>query len=290
MSNINDLKKEFLKSQIEEAKKRELRINDGNKENKIDIELAIKKAYTDSQPRTIKDHGKIKNKKDIFDKLYIIMSKEKIFDSKNEFENQEEFNEMHHRICKEFLDEYNNILTSHGCDEQQYGKAQKIVNMTFKYLSCYKDADNYSNIFRYCHMALDSYTLGWFSNKVLDNSYKDNNELKKKINAWTKLEYDELSEGTYGWIQEKIRGFANTDEWEYRYDNGKKMTVFDAEFVIWEQEGLKRRKNELLKSIKNLSTMDMMHEFISYFGKTEISYEDIEMAIKNLEELKNNIK
>lgn len=63
MSNFNDLKKEFLKSQIEEAKKRELRINDGNKENKIDIELAIKKAYMDSQPRTIKDHGKMISKK-----------------------------------------------------------------------------------------------------------------------------------------------------------------------------------------------------------------------------------
>lgn len=115
---------------------------------------------------------------------------------------------------------------------------------------------------------------------------------KNQIPKWSNLDYCDSSEKKlhgYDWIQKKIRDFAN-DKWEYRYDNGEEMTVFDAEFVIWEQEGLKRRKNELLKSIKNLSTMDMMHEFISYFGKTEISYEDIEMAIKNLEELKNNIK
>ena len=40
-----------------------------------------------------------------------------------------------------------------------YGKAQKIVNMTFKYLSLFDDANQFSNVFQYCHVAIDRYII-----------------------------------------------------------------------------------------------------------------------------------
>ncbi len=44
--------------------------------------------------------------------------------------------------------------------EARYGHAQKIVNMTFKYLYCCSGAEK--QWFKDCHMPLDQYTLAWF--------------------------------------------------------------------------------------------------------------------------------
>lgn len=143
---------------------------------------------------------------------------------------QKNFNEWHHSVCeaawKVLKDIYENAA---------YGKAQKIVNMTFKYLYCLDgaDEDQYNNYFKYCHMPLDSYTLEW-----IKRVYKDENgkPLRAgKIPSWSNLEYsEELNDETsefysYNSFVSKI------DAMFHDSNSAPAVTPFQAEFVIWPQ-------------------------------------------------------
>ena len=68
--------------------------------------------------------------------------------------NQKNFDLFHDSLCEQFIKDlipyYSNA---------SYGNAQKLINMTFKYLSCYSDFMDYSDLFSYCHMPIDSIIL-----------------------------------------------------------------------------------------------------------------------------------
>lgn len=103
-----------------------------------------------------------------------------------------------------------------------YGKAQKIVNMTFKYLYAYHcskdDSSSWSEeSFKFCHMPLDSFTLEWFGRKIP-------NVTKGKIGAWSNMDKkdDEKSYG-YEFYYKEIKKYFET----------QKVTSLQAEFVIW---------------------------------------------------------
>lgn len=124
---------------------------------------------------------------------------------------QTAFDIFHDYLCSiwhdEFKQSYPLIAT--------YGKAQKIINMSFKYLFCCDDApgmiinSHYEKHFRYCHMPLDSYTLEW---------YKQKNNYKQKNYTWSKMEKDEYSE-----IQNGIRNNLNSSV----------DTPLETEFKVW---------------------------------------------------------
>ena len=88
------------------------------------IDEIITLAYRDLQLRTIKGHNStiqtqcINYLKKQFEKII----QQSLSDADFEFE--------HNRICKEFL----NIINSHSSIvKQNYGKAQKVVNIIFKF-------------------------------------------------------------------------------------------------------------------------------------------------------------
>ena len=118
-----------------------------------------------------------------------------------------------------------------------YGIAQKIVNMTFKHLSCFSDADSKRDHFEYCHMPLDRFTLKWFYSKVV---------------PWYRSNYNKLSISLYDsnfwqtWKSGiKTTAWSNLDKDKYKdiitlireYFQNKKpnppVTILEAEFVIW---------------------------------------------------------
>jgi len=106
------------------------------------------------------------------------------------------FDEWHSEVCNWFLSEINNKLLAGKYHPFAYGKAQKAVNMTFKYLSTCDNADEYAERFQYCHMPLDSYILEWYYSEV-----------KKNIRKSHRKTWSNLSENEYFEIQNDIRAY-----------------------------------------------------------------------------------
>lgn len=127
---------------------------------------------------------------------------------------QAEFDEWHNRTCNRFLVNYNTMLKSSGYTQvAQYGKAQKIVNVAFKYLYLFCDiVPGNPGHFTFCHFAIDSYTLKWYNGLP---GYP-------KCNArnWSDMTYGEYIE-----IQKNIRAYISK--------HIPDKTPFEAEFEIW---------------------------------------------------------
>lgn len=126
----------------------------------------------------------------------------------NYFNGSLSFEEFHKTACNDimniFSERYNNV---------RYGKAQKIVNMTFKYFYCFDKSCQMEEKFDDCHMPLDSKILDW---------YKANIDKTQKT-AWSYLEKEE-----YDQIQNKIKNYIKHNYCPY--------TVLQSEFVIWDNE------------------------------------------------------
>lgn len=192
---------------------------------KDDILLAVKKAYIDMSPRTfIKNEEwwanpentkadkkeRKKKKEDDWQK-----EKNKVFEwltgkFLDYIENGcKNFNDWHNKLCTEFLQKFTPVLNDYGYQGEEslkYGKAQKIVNMTFKYLYCFDDARENEEKFSKCHMPIDSYILKWY-NGISNEKYNG---------TWS-----DMDEPTYKDVQKKIS------------DVLKKYKPFLAEFYIW---------------------------------------------------------
>ena len=125
------------------------------------------------------------------------------------FNSTTSFNTFHDKACNDMIEifskRYNNVT---------YGKAQKAVNMIFKYFYCFDNSDlpQYEKKFSDCHMPLDSKILEWYR-KDIDNSQNT---------PWSYLNEDEYDE-----IQERIKKHIGA-----KY-NGE-YTVLQSEFVIWD--------------------------------------------------------
>lgn len=143
-------------------------------------------------------------------------------------ENQDSFDEKHEKWCREFT-------TSCG-EEADFiatiGKAQKVINMAFKYFYCCQDADEHKHAFQYCHMPLDSYTLDWV--KTISKS-----DICKKDQAWSKLD-----EKAYIRIQKHIREHLKENK------TYSKLSPFLAEFYIWPEEQWRRAYTSISKILK----------------------------------------
>lgn len=200
--------------------------------NKEDVLLAVKKAYIDMTPRTIKGLAAAHKSKDFEKEFNEILSELAdrfvAYFKSNPLQNEKEFDEWHEDRCKNFITDFNALLKNHKIEEASYGKAQKIVNMTFKYIYCFDDNIDF-DYFKYCHMTLDSYTLKWFLEDVRVWLEKDNCKFaKNKIPAWSNLDKGDNDKElfSYLWIQTQIRKYLNKQD-EYS------KIPFISEFTIW---------------------------------------------------------
>jgi hypothetical protein len=126
---------------------------------------------------------------------------------------QAKFDEWHRETCEWFIDEFNDrVMRPSGYKDIEYGKAQKIVNIAFKYLYLFCDVvpGNPSH-FTFCHFAIDSITLAW---------YKKHIDPKCSIGNWSDMTYGEYIE-----IQKNIRAYISK--------HIPDKTPFEAEFEIW---------------------------------------------------------
>lgn len=113
--------------------------------NKEDVLLAVKKAYIDMTPRTIEGLGnahEIKGFDDAFNNILSDLADDFLnYFKSSPVENENDFEKWHAGVCGKFECEFNEFLkkfhvkNKNGKTSQiSYGKAQKIVNMTFKYI------------------------------------------------------------------------------------------------------------------------------------------------------------
>lgn len=197
-------------------------------ENKDNVRLAVNKAYLDMTPRTIrtqedKEKQSIdQTKKDIVLNNFAEEIKKYIMGR-----NYSDFDNQHKRISENFREKFNEVLAASNHIEIKYGKAQKIVNMTFKYLYCFDDAEDYIEFFEKCHMAIDSYIIEWYNNNVAKS--ENVNKIKE---VWSNLTYDD-----YNSIQDNIKKYISDNK-----DYGE--TPFYAEFIIWQEEKAKAVKKK----------------------------------------------
>lgn len=147
-------------------------------------------------------------------------------------------------ISKCFLDEYKSAVNELNqsisqvsnsdtylidVDNIKYGKAQKIVNMTCKYLMLFSDASDYQKVFQQCEMPLDSKILEYYNNTIVTSLNKSKNSKIQRCNtAWSNLEYDEYED-----IQKNIKEFCESNK-----NTDLNLTGFPLidEFTIWKNQ------------------------------------------------------
>ena len=150
------------------------------------------------------------------------------FDQKRLWKNEDEFDVWHHDACGIVWAILRDLYTNRDESPVQYGKAQKIVNMTLKYMYCLEGAETYEDNFRYCHMALDSFTLEWFKRNVCNRK----TVCKGKVGPWSNMPYSEADEkGCYPY---RFYVKAIRDHFDHAFSGPYAgLTPFQAEFYIW---------------------------------------------------------
>lgn len=202
---------------------------------KIGYDAAIYQAYLDAA-RTFNGIKDVLEKAEVKDAYTFLKSSEihELLSSYFEKEapsDEDTFDNTHQTLCENVIKLFEKINY-----DIEYGKAQKIVNMSFKYLYCFDDAPE--EYFKYCHLPLDSFTLEWIYRNVLSDHKKYQ---KGKIAFWSKLqkgktEQDEYhgADGkhyySYDFYVKKVRKYLADTSKEFKY-NG--WTPLQLEFKSW---------------------------------------------------------
>lgn len=235
--------------------------NERLKLNEEGIKYALLMALKDFTPRTEKRKNKDSfGAKDMLEELEKSDSHKKLepyskkfLDFFNEKEkNEKEFDDWHKDICIDFLRRFDSKYEKFD-QNNKYGKAQKVINMTFKYIYCLEGAKEREDYFRFCHMPLDSITLEWFYRLgkkgvkiTISNRGNKEERICKNYPAWSNLGKDsyedENGKSIYGYIdiQNTIRKYL---------ENNTELTPLKAEFIIWSQMQLAMAEEGLFSQL-----------------------------------------
>lgn len=199
------------------------KINSNYNSNSVIDEIIIKKSISlgyDDAKRTFKGIGKSTSnaKNNAFDNLKINILN---YFSSSAPSSWGDYCKYHEKWCDDFINDLRPYAAT--C-----GQAQKIINMTMKYIYCL--SSDKRNHFKYCHMALDSYILAWYNKQKIG---------KKTNTAWSTLDITE-----YKKIQNNIYQYLSGDSPKYfkRMFGKNKLSTealqldkepIKAEFVIW---------------------------------------------------------
>ena len=228
--------------------------------------------------------------------------------SDNQYMDETSFDQWHKEMCEEFLA----VIEPKYQDGLKYGKAQKIVNMTFKNAYCLQHngikEDKFEKYFEHCHMPLDSIILEWVKRTQAWLCSKDaeNNDCKKKkaetlcstrIPSWSKMNYEECpgfltSDGKpyYGYkdIQNAIFEYFNKYvEKNTATKHLKGCTPLQAEFFVWKYMQLELAAegvyNQFL-SFEDLDNTERKTNKAEYRNKTiNEKIADLQKKLENIE-------
>ncbi len=156
-----------------------------------DINFAITNVFNSGVPfqtgkQKYKDHNSIGYLGQISEMIYDYFN---ISHKAGDVGTKKDFDELHEELCKLFLIEAKKLGKAYS-----YGNAQKLINMTFKYLACFKDYPDFASLFDYCHAPIDSIILERFEAVGVPNVHKAGSAYKYSFGgtcySWTQLEKD----------------------------------------------------------------------------------------------------
>lgn len=172
---------------------------------------------------------------------------------------QADFDVFHEECCELFLERFRNEGITHT-----YGNAQKFINVLFKYLSCYDDAENvFAEKFRYCHMALDrylynGYRLPFYRDIVYTAIHREDPDELEVWSRLTKPVYQDIhtdivsymsgnpkTYNKYLSVAHTLSIFKNIPPLE----EDMVLTPFEAEFFLWAIAKRCRKKDKNKKYI-----------------------------------------
>ena len=191
------------------------------------IKIAVRRAFRDLTVRTMtrNDSSTSVNLEALADNAFDGGFYEKISEWLNSNPTKDGFDSWHNEACDFIIEFLKETYIPADCT---YGKAQKIVNMTFKNMYCLEDAEKKEEHFKFCHMPLDSFTLEWFYRECKRQEKKI---VKSKILSWSSLSFskDDERDGkyTYNFFQNKIIDLIENSA------DFKGYTPLQAEFKIW---------------------------------------------------------
>ena len=119
----------------------------------------ILKAYPDMQFRTMNGLGAVLSSCKIKAKEQVVNCLTEALYNYFAHGINKTFDDWHKEVC----DKISQTFKAHTGMDLPFGKAQKLVNISFKYAFCLNDADLYLSKFQRCHMALDSIVLKWYA-------------------------------------------------------------------------------------------------------------------------------
>ena len=185
-------------------------------------------------------------------------SKDQFFDSFSE-EIQKIFIKKESNFSPQILfDNFTEFFQKYGYTVT-YGQAQKVINMTFKYLYCLDDKKQYKeDIFDKCHMPLDSYTLQWYKRHIypIDKNKDCKITSNDKWSGMGPKKYLAIAKD----IKKHSRNLTITINGEL-----KKLPAspLEAEFIIWQEEIINQNVASFNKSInKKYSKKDDYREML----------------------------
>ncbi len=199
---------------------------------KNDFKFAFDKAYADATNRVTKlkqGFDKEKLKIDLCDELI------KLYEGY--FSGKISFVDLFETGCNK-IDEIFKQLYSNG---NKFGIEQKLINMLFKYLYCYGDAEKEK--FSKCYVPIDRYILSWYKRHIGKHGVKDD--------TWSNMSKEQFDS-----IQNKLATYAKE---YYKPLTGDEVTPLQMEFYIWQEEQLYQAEKIILNKkdiIKYLPVYD----------------------------------
>lgn len=235
--------------------------------NKDGKKEAINRAIGDLMERTLKRRDEAKGNRDEEIRKALLPKLNEWFEKPEIKITEKEFDKWHNKACDAVLEVLQRFYTNNDYLKTpvQYGKAQKIVNMTMKGMYCLKGADAYEKHFKFCHMALDSFTLEWFKRYIARQWFNSKKErgLQIKVTTdggsfpkWSNLNYtqnsleltyeqyeqtpdvrlDDNKKYHYMFFVKTIRAYFDPTNKNNQYSG---LTPLQAEFCIWPEMKLR---------------------------------------------------
>ena len=192
-----------------------------------DVKESIRRAFRDLTVRTMKKKtdNSVNGLDDLAQNCEFLRTQFKNWFQENP--SKEKFDSWHEETCTKVVVFLKKHYEEKDCT---IGKAQKIINMSFKNLyalCCEKGIEEeYANYFKFCHVPLDSFILEWFYRNC-----KTANIKKNKIASWSAiLEYGKNEETYVKGEKEFYTYFFFQKEFRNCF---KDITPLQAEFAIW---------------------------------------------------------
>lgn len=274
---LKKFKKMISQADADELKKINYTTEDGRKDA---IKTAVKLAYGDAK-RTmqgIDEKDREKAIKAVTEKFFYYLFPT----SKSQPPAiPEKFDYFHNDMCTTWSECFSHSSFS---SLKAYGKAQKIVNMTFKYLYCYTDTA-LKGFFEHCHMPLDSFTLEWFKREMRVK----HNLIVGQISSWSKMEnedgdtYKDQKDDkkySYHFYVSHIR--------RYIKDNKIELTPLQLEFIIWPETQLNLATENFLFALHDNYDDEEDTKTRKEYNK-EIRSLDLDEKIKKVKEKIDNL-